>query len=142
MSDAFLGQGTLLQKDTGGGSYRTIAACKSITGPSYEADEVDITSHDSTAGFRTFIRGLIDPGEISAECVFDPNDVTHGLSGVLGDLQAGTPEPYKIKWVEAAMQLTFIAFVKSFPITSPVDAELTATVTLRVTGDITLETAT
>lgn len=140
MPAPYLGQGTLLQKDTtGAGMWRTIARCKSISGPSYEADEVDVTTHDSVAGFREFIRGLVDPGEISAECVFDPGDDSHKeVDGVIADLKSGDIDPYKIVWVGAGRKLSFSAFVKSFPITSPVDAELTATVTLRITGDITL----
>lgn len=136
----FLGQGTLLEKDKDGmGDWRVIAKCKSISGPSFEADEIDVTTHDSAGGFREFIRGLVDPGEISAECVFDPTDASHAeVDGVIADLLSGTIFGYRIQWVDAGRELQFSAFVKSFPITSPVDAELTATVTLRVTSNIVL----
>mgnify|MGYP006893384743 CR=1 FL=1 len=134
-----VGIGTKLEKDTtGGGAWRTIAQCRSISGPSYEGDEIDVTTHDSVGGFREFVRGLVDPGEISAELVFDPNHASHAATGLIDDLKSGATDPYRIDWVMASKILTFTAFVKSFPLTSPIDDVLTGTVTLRITGDITL----
>jgi predicted secreted protein len=137
---AVFGKGTLLEKDTtGAGNWVTVAQCRTISGPSYEGEEIDVTSHDSAGGFREFIRGLIDPGDMTADIIFDPNDQTHtGASGLIEDLKSGDIRPWRLQWTSAAppQELIFSAFVRSFPITNPVDAELSASLTLRITGEI------
>lgn len=63
---ARIGQGTLLQYSTDGVTYTTIAELSEIGDVSFgEADDIDVTTHDSPDGHREFIRGLIDAGEIS-----------------------------------------------------------------------------
>lgn len=63
---ARIGQGTLLQHSTDGVAYTTIAKLTEIgefgmgTG-----DDIDVTHHESTDGYREFIRGLVDAGEVS-----------------------------------------------------------------------------
>src|SRR5688500_5947410 len=63
---ARIGQGTLLQHSTDGVSYTTSAKLTEIGEIGLgEGDDIDVTTHQSTDGFREFVRGLVDPGEIS-----------------------------------------------------------------------------
>jgi len=39
----------------------------SVSGPTISGDSVEITNHDSSSGFREFLPGLSDGGEITAE---------------------------------------------------------------------------
>ena len=49
------------------GSTGVIGNLTGISGPGISADTIDVTSHDSSAGYRQFVAGLIDGGEISLE---------------------------------------------------------------------------
>jgi len=138
MSNATFGKGTLLRRETapGSGVYETIAECKTISGPGTDADEIDITNQDSVGAVREFLRGLINPGEITTEVNFDPNDATHdGSTGCFADLLAGTVRSWRVVFpTTPTATLQFTAFVKGFPMTSPVDNVLTASLTLKLTG--------
>ena len=48
-----------------------VAEVVNISGPNIETEDIDITSMDSSSGFRDFIPGLIDGGEISVDLVYD-----------------------------------------------------------------------
>lgn len=63
MPDQVLGFGTLLQVDRGAG-YSSIAQLTEIGDFRPEREDVEVTTHQSTGGFRGFRPGLIDPGEI------------------------------------------------------------------------------
>lgn len=137
MSDAIFGKGTLIQRETApaSGTYVTVAEAKSISGPTFEAEEVDVTNHDSPGDFREFIRGLVDPGELTFEINYQPDNAEH--QQLFDDLKNGTKRNYKILWSQMTptqYQMDFEAFVRSMPITNPVDNVLSAEVTLRVTG--------
>ena len=48
----------------------TVDQLTNIGLPSANADDLDITTHDNTDRVRQFIKGLIDPGELSLEGIF------------------------------------------------------------------------
>lgn len=135
---AVFAQGTLLKKGDGGGPevFTTVAMVKSITGPTLQGEDIDITNQDSPGGFREFINGLIDPGELSFEINYDPGDATHdAATGLLGDLTSRSvinwelifPDTGSTKW-------TFSGSVKSFEANIPVDDVLSASITIKITG--------
>ena len=76
-SDARTGFGALIQKGTGIGSpqdYVTILGIKSISGPSITRDTHDTTVMTSPGGWREFIGGLKDGGEVSFTANWLPRD--------------------------------------------------------------------
>lgn len=78
-SDARTGFGALIQKGTGTGSpedFITILGIKSISGPSITRDTHDTTVMTSPGGWREFIGGLKDGGEVSFTANWLPRDTT------------------------------------------------------------------
>lgn len=76
-SDARTGFGALIQKGTGAGSpqdYVTVLGIKSISGPSITRDTHDTTVMTSPGGWREFIGGLKDGGEVSFTANWLPRD--------------------------------------------------------------------
>lgn len=76
-SDARTGFGALIQKGTGIGSpqdYVTVLGIKSISGPSITRDTHDTTVMTSPGGWREFIGGLKDGGEVSFTANWLPRD--------------------------------------------------------------------
>jgi predicted secreted protein len=140
MSNAIFGKGTLLQVETspGSGTYTTIAEVKSISGPTGESDEIDVTNHDSVGDYREFVRGLIDAGEITTSVNWQPDIAIH--QQLHSDQAAGTKRNWRINWNQMTVPwgLSFEAFVKTLGFENPVDNVLAGNATLRVTGATTL----
>ncbi len=120
--------------------FAPIPGVMSISGPGKTRDTIDVTSHSSTGGWREFITGLRDGGEVSfdlnwlfgdtaqdaLETAFDDNDPVN--------FELFNPSP------AADNVLEFAAYVSDLSWNVPVDAQITRSVTLKVTGPITIST--
>lgn len=63
---ARIGQGTFLYHSDNGTDWDKIAVLSEVGEFGVgEGDDIDVTNHDSQDGYREFIRGLVDAGEIS-----------------------------------------------------------------------------
>jgi hypothetical protein len=56
--------------------FATVFGVGDISGPSRTMDKIDTTSHSTGVPIKTFIPGLIDPGDISFPCYWKPDDPT------------------------------------------------------------------
>ena len=79
-SDAHTGMGAYLQKGNGETpeDFISIMGIKSISGPSIARDTHDTTWMGSPSGWREFIGGLVDAGEVSFEANWLPREATQG----------------------------------------------------------------
>lgn len=128
--------GTLFKR-----SSTTIAQVKNISGPGLSLDTVDVTSHDSTAGWEEVVATILRSGEITLEIEYDPNAATHknASGGLLYDLVQRASQTYSIVFPSSpTVTWTFTAFVTGFEPAAPVDGSITATITLKITGQPTL----
>lgn len=64
-SNAFSGVGTIFKRGA-----VAIAEINSISGPNISRGHIDVTSFDSTSGYREFIAGFRDAGEITLSMNF------------------------------------------------------------------------
>lgn len=130
--------GTLIKRGNGATNetFTTIANVASISGPSLEADQVDVTSHDSPNMFEEFVGGIKRGGEVELELNFDPSESTHDQ--VLDDFDSGLGHNYQLVFpTDPAITWTFAAIVTKFSPDAPFDDKLSATVTLKLTGPVT-----
>jgi predicted secreted protein len=115
----------------------TVAQVRSISGPGLSLDTIDVTSHDSTGGWREFIAGLIDAGEVTAELIFDPDHASH--VSLRTDLVARAATSYSVTFTDTTPQVwSASAFVTGLSPTAEVDGALVATATLKFTGAVTV----
>lgn len=140
MSDAFSGVGAQFKRGNGSSGAETftaIAEVNSIAGPNKTRATIDVTSLDSTGGYREFIAGFRDGGEVTLEMNFTldtyntmnddfEDDDTHNYQIVLPDTGETTFE--------------FAALVTSLGLAVPMDDKVTAPVTLKISGQVTLTT--
>lgn len=77
-SDARTGFGALLQRKVAEDTYLSIMGIKSISGPSITRETHDTTTMMSPSGWREFIGGLKDGGEVSFSANWLPRDETQG----------------------------------------------------------------
>ena len=128
--------GTVLERGA-----TTIAQVTSISGPGLSLDVEDVTTHDSTAAWEEVVGTILRSGEISMDIVYDPVAATHknAAGGLLADLVARTPQTYSLIFTDAAdTEWTFSAFVVGFEPDMPHEGALTASVTMKLTGQPTL----
>lgn len=119
--------------------FSTIAEVKSIGGPKLSADTVDVTNLDSVGGFEEIIPTLLHSGEVSLELNFLPADATQdGATGLISKWVARTLTSFQIIFSDSAStQWDFKAYVTSFEPSVGVDAANSASVTLKVSGQVT-----
>jgi predicted secreted protein len=146
MATEYAAFGTLLQigdsTDQGTANYTSIAQVQDIGGPSLALNTDDVTAHDSAGGWMEFVGTVKDGGEVSFDIVYDPAEGTHENSagGLLAELDNKTAKAYKIVFPDTANTAwTFNAFVTAYEPAAPVDGKLAASVTLKVSGQPTLD---
>ncbi len=124
-------------KRTGGS---IIAHILSISGPSISRETIDTTDADATDDWRTFIASYIDGGEVSLEINYDPDNATHAPgAGILLDFAAATLDNWTLSFSDDTPTIwTFDAICTGFEPSMAHDGVLTASVTLKVMGKITL----
>lgn len=136
-SSAIFGINTQLQLGDGGAPeiFTTIAEVKTIAGPTFTNDIIDITNHDSLNGVREFLAGLTDPGDLTFGLNFQPNEATHSAAtGTLSLLVSKARRNYRIVFPSAVATWQLRGVITGHPVNFPIDDVLSADVTLKVTG--------
>lgn len=110
--------------------FAPIANVTNLSGPEIERETYDVTAHDSADGWREFIGGLKDGGEVSIEVNFDPRD----HDALLADLDDVVARDYKITFPGAIGNWAFKAFMTGFSAEAPVDDKMSGEMTFKVTG--------
>jgi predicted secreted protein len=133
-SNAFAGKGTTFRR-WAGSAWTAIAEVNSISGPSMSRDTIDVTSLDSTGGYREFIAGFRDPGTVQLTMNF-----TAGTYETMKtDFESDTEQNYEILFPSEGgnYSLEFIGLVTELPIEIPTDDKVTSTVTVKISGQVT-----
>lgn len=121
--------------------YTTVAQVRDINGPNMSRDMVEVTSRDSTGQAKEFLAGLLDNGEVTFDLVYDPDSTTHSASatgGLITLLAAGTQNNFRVSFADStATTATFAGLVQQFQPTMPLNGAQTASVTIKVSGQIT-----
>ncbi len=134
--DAF---GTQLQRGDGATpteAFAAIANVTDITPPGIERETYDVTAHDSLEGWREFIGGLKDGGEVEIEVNYDPRE--HDT--LISDFADALPRNYKVVWPGTLGSWAFAAILTNFEPEAPHDDKLAASATFKVSGKPTITT--
>jgi predicted secreted protein len=137
MSDAISGVGTSFKRedDTSSGVFNSIAEVNQITGPSMTREFIDVTSLDSTGGYREFIAGFRDGGQV----VLNMNFTLLGYEQMRLDFENDDAQNYEIVFSDAtATTFDFAGLVTDLPVSIPTDDKVTIDVTIKVTGQVTV----
>lgn len=140
MSEARIGWGGELQIGTSEdvASLVEIGEVRSFNMPTQEADEHEVTHLKSPNRRKEFIQGLIDGGEVEATINYVPGSATDLLLADARD--TGTTRAVRFiipdQVGQPAWQATTGGFVKRYsPDNVEPNAPITATLTIRITGD-------
>lgn len=138
-SNAIVGSPTLVKIGNGVNgasvSWTTIAEVKDVDGPGLTRTIIDVTSHDS-GGWKEKRPGVKDAGTISFEMNFIPQSATQSFStGLMKDYVQGNLRDFQIVWPDTGPTTwSATCIVKDYQPKGPVDAALTAKITLEITG--------
>lgn len=126
--DAF---GTVWAMDPAGGStYVNVADVTEIGVLDISAETIESTVHGSPGGWRTFIGGLKDGGELSMSINYDP-----ALHGTIFSAIGVDGVTHRITLPDAgAAVVTFVGIVTGLSVGAPMDDKLTGDVTIKVSG--------
>lgn len=137
MSDAIAGIGTLLKRGDGASAevFTTIAEISNIDGPELERTLLDVTHLGSTGGYREFITGLRDAGEL----VLTLNFVRDTYEQLRLDWDEETSDNYQLEFEDTGgTTFDFAAVVTRLGLTVPFEDKIQVTATLKITGPLTL----
>ena len=130
---AITGNGTTFSYDGG-----AVADVLSISTPSVSTAEIDTTNIGSI--HRTYIAGTIDSGQMTVEIMYDPNSDTD-LEDAWDNTATAAPveKACVITFADAGTAtFTFNAILVGFSASVAIDDKVTASITLRVSGAITV----
>lgn len=156
---ADIGYGTVIQRfsteDSTAGQYNTIGGVFAVDGVDISRDDVEHTHYASTEGYREYIPGLKEPGEIAITMNFLSTDqqqqrLLHstnaqssaGAAGTTGSLVASFWQPVNAGTPRQNFRLVgpnndywqFSAYVKGITQAQPIDDRRTWTATLKLSG--------
>ena len=132
MSNAFAGVGTLFRRwNTTLVAWENLAEINSITGPGMTRDTIDVTSLDSTGGYREFITGFRDGGTIGLSM----NMTRETWDLMLADFESNVLQNYNIVLPDTeCTSIEFTGLVTEMPLTIPTDDKVTLDVTIKISG--------
>lgn len=148
-SDARTGFGALLQKGDGASpeNFITILGIKGLGGPSISRDTHDTTVMTSPGGWREFIGGLKDGGEVTFQANWLPRDETQGQAegGLMAEFDKDSCES-RSNWRivvpacpgEPEVYLEFAGILSGQNIDIPMDDLMGFEGTIKVSGRPTL----
>jgi len=134
MTQAFIGHGGDFEIGSGSPvSYMSIGEVTNISRSS-SSDAIDATHMQSPDGYREFIAGLADPGEVTVEFNFIPN--SPGYQALVAAQQARATVPFRVTYPTGspATQVLFAGMVTGLDETVPVDDKATGSATIKITG--------
>ena len=125
-------------------TFELIGGVTNISGPGFALDVIDVTAHDSPGAFEEAIGTIIRQGDITLDINYDPNDPTHGSDptpgagvgiGLAAALFARATKNFELEFPSTpAVIWTLQGLVTGFEPSAPYDDKLSASVTIKITG--------
>jgi predicted secreted protein len=136
MSNAVAGVSTRFRRwDSVGEDWEDQAEVNSISGPTMSRDTIDVTSLDSTGGYREFIAGFRNPGTVS----LNMNFTRATYEQMKEDFESDDLQNYEIVLPDdEETTLEFEGFVTEVPLDIPADDKVSANVTIQISGEVTI----
>lgn len=136
MSNAIAGVGTKFMRwDAATSTWEALAEINSISGPTKTRDFIDVTSLDSTGGYREFIAGFRDGGTVTLNMNFTRST----YDKMNDDFEDDDAQNYEIILPDDDVtSFEFSGLVTELPLEITTDDKVTANVTIKVNGQVTV----
>ena len=143
-SRARLGYGTILKRRTATSplTYQELAEIHQITGPTLKRDVPDVTHMQSPNGFKEFLPGLKEGGDVTIEGNYIPEDASQNVStGLMSTFFVDTRQHWILEIPDTGsppIQFEFDAVLTGFEVAMPIDNKITFHAVLKISGQPTL----
>lgn len=138
MTSAVAGVGSEFQVGDGSSPqvYTKVAEVLSIGGPDVSAEEIDVTSLDSTGGYKEFITGLKEGGSVALEVNWIKSNTQQ--TTLRDALDSGAELNCRIVFSDSPQTVaTFACKVTGFSMSAEPDSQLKASITIKISGAVT-----
>jgi len=116
-------------------TFAAIADINDIDGPSRSRKTITTTSLDTTGGYETFVAGFRDGGSITCNMNFTAT----GYAAMVADFEDDDFVNYQIRIPNTEKtQLSFSALVTDIGMKIPKDDKISAPITLKISGTVTI----
>lgn len=127
--------------------FTTVAEVIDISGPSMSRDAIDVTNQDSTNGWREFIPGFRDGGEVSISANWIPVSSTQdATSGILSKFTDNVLHNFQIVTSDdgsgGTMDIDFAGIVTQFNPSLPITEQGKLDFTIKISGAVTIAAST
>ena len=135
-SNAVAGVGTEFRRyNSGSGDWENVSEILSYDGPNKKRDVIDVTNMDSPGGYREFIGGFRDGGEVKIPMNFTRD----GYDLLNDDFDSSTKQTYEIALPDPDnTTFSFLGLVTALDMKMSTDKQITADCTIKVSGQITI----
>jgi len=124
--------GTYFQR-WNGSAWVTISEINSITGPGMSRDTIEVTSLDSTGGYREFIASFRNPGTVTLSMNFTRSNYDLFKQ----DFESDTGGNYRIVLPDTESTIVeFEGLVTELPLSIPTGDKITMDVTIQLSGSV------
>ncbi len=114
-----------------------ISDLTSIGSPSITQDEIDVTTLESEGGYREFIPGFKDGGELNISGFFVPGNA--GQAAVYAALASGDLQDFEVIYpASLGATWSFQGFVSNYSVTAEIEGAIEFEATIRVSGEPTM----
>lgn len=120
-------------KFTNGTATTTLAQVTSIGLPGISVADIDISTMDSTAKWRSFIPGMKDGGDLAVDCVYESSN-SSALVAIVGVAGTWTIQVNDAAAPTSGSKFTFAGYLKSMGGAVPFEDKVTQTITVKVAG--------
>ncbi len=117
--------------------FTTIAEVTNLSGPTETLELIEATHMESPGARKEYIPSLLDSGEMTFDLNFLPGDANQ--NALRDDMNARAKTNYQLVWTDlASTTYAFAGYVTNHGKTSQINDKLSAAVTVKITGDITV----
>lgn len=147
---SFTGVGTILSRGAGANpipapgadTFTAVGRVRNISGPDLTKEEVEDSTLDSSGGYKEFLSGLRDPGQIELPLSFEPGTTgtpANSQQDLVTDFNAATAAArrnWRITWPDGTVA-DFQGEVFGLNFNTEPNSPVEMTATIRINGQVT-----
>jgi predicted secreted protein len=136
-SSAIWAYGSLFQTGDGAASegFSTVAEITELTPPAMSRDDIEVSNNDSSDGYKEFIPGWRDGGEVSCKANWLATNSTQDFTTGLGEqFNDNVKHNYKIVLPSSLITISFTGFLTAFEPDLPLAEQAQLSFTVKITG--------
>lgn len=128
-------------------TFTKVAEIIDINGPGMSRDAIDVTNQDSTSGWREYIAGMRDGGEVSITANWIPASATQdGTDGILSKFTDDVLHNFQIVTANdgssGTMDIDFAGIVTRFSPSLPLTEQGKLDCTIKISGAVAITAST